>query len=206
MWGYERFGDILRLHTYDCNAPGRDDIVIELDINSPAPAKPITTNGTDGPATGHVRGFFRLPYTHADPAPAYIDDGRVAASQLPPAQMQPGTSAQVTMMVTNAGSTTWRRAEGFRLGSQEPQDNTVWGTNRVELPVDVEPNQTVPVKFNFTAPAANGQYVFSWQMVHELVRWFGTRTPSVRIGVGQTFGICEQLHQQHVHLAEQLEA
>ena len=67
VWGYERAGDILRLHTYDCNKPDRDDIFIELDTSSPVPAKTITTNGTHGPTSGRVRGFFRLPYTHADP-------------------------------------------------------------------------------------------------------------------------------------------
>jgi hypothetical protein len=206
VWGYERFGDILRLHTYDCNKPGRDDIVVELDISSPTPAKPITTNGTDWPTTsGRVRSFFRLPYAHGDPSPAYIDDAVVTATELPPAQMEPQASAEATLAVRNTGSTTWTDTADYRVGSQDPQDNATWGTNRVKLPFDVEPDQTVTVKFTVTAPSSPGQYGFSWQMVHENVTWFGTRTPSVHIGVGQTTGLCDQLHQQHVRLAEQMQ-
>jgi Ig-like domain from next to BRCA1 gene len=206
VWGYERFGDILRLHTYDCNRPGRDDIFIELDISSPTPAKPITTNGTDIPTMpGRIRGLFRLPYAHADPSPAYVDDAVVTAMELPPARMEPRATAQATLVLRNTGSTTWTEAAGYRLGSQDPQDNTTWGTNRVTLPVGVDPNQTATVKFTVSAPPTVGQYGFSWQMVHENVTWFGTRTPSVHIGIGPTTGLCEQLHQQHIGLAEQMD-
>jgi hypothetical protein len=74
VWGYELVGNALTLHTYDCNFPGRDDIVIQLDLSAPTPAKPMTTNGTAGPSPNTIRGFFRLPYSHADPAPAYYAD------------------------------------------------------------------------------------------------------------------------------------
>ena len=78
VWGYERHGDLLRLHTYDCNHEGRDDIFTEIDVSAPKPAKPIRTNGTHGPSSGQVRGFFRLHYRAGDPALAYVDDCRIA--------------------------------------------------------------------------------------------------------------------------------
>ncbi|WP_433293673.1 hypothetical protein ACQP2F_31205 [Actinoplanes sp. CA-030573] len=66
VWGYERHGAVLTLHMYDCNRPGRDDVVIEVDTAV------IRTNGTgNDEAPGTVRGFFRLPYRHQDPSPAY---------------------------------------------------------------------------------------------------------------------------------------
>src|SRR6266487_3597592 len=135
IWGYELAGSQLTLHVYDCNRPGRDDITIGLDISTPTPAKTITTNGTEGPNPGQVRGFFRLPYTRADPSAAYIDDAVVTIPGWPPAQMAPGSQATVDVQALNTGSTSWSPGLNYRLGSQAPQDNTTWGTNRVNLPV-----------------------------------------------------------------------
>ncbi|MEU7691688.1 NBR1-Ig-like domain-containing protein [Microbispora hainanensis] len=205
VWGYERHGDLLTLRTYDCNFPGHDDIVIQMDMSSPTPAKTITTNGTHGPNSGQIRGFFRLPYRHVDPAPAYIDDGSVVTSTPPAATMPAGSRTHVTVRVTNTGSTTWTPDLGYRLGSQSPQDNTTWGLGRVELPVpEVRPGSTATFRFDVTAPGTAGMYDFSWQMLREGVHWFGHAGPPVRIVVGSTGSACEQLHQRHQHLDEQL--
>jgi hypothetical protein len=67
VWGYDRAGDRLTLYTYDSNFPGRDDITLRLDLSSSGPDRQITTNGTDGPTAGCLRGFFRVPYRYADP-------------------------------------------------------------------------------------------------------------------------------------------
>lgn len=117
VWRYERQGDLLTLYTYDCNYEGRDNIIITLDISSPAPARTITTTGTatDDSTPRSLRGFFRLPYTHADPSPAYIDDAVAIVRTAPPPQMSPGQQAQVAVDVTNRGSTTWTAAESYRL-------------------------------------------------------------------------------------------
>jgi hypothetical protein len=204
VWRYELSGDMLTLFTYDCNRPGRDDITITLDISSPVPAKTITTNGTARPNLGSVRGFFRLPYTHADPSPAYIDDAGAVLRNPPPPQMTPGQEASVTVDVTNRGSTTWTAAEGYRLGSQAPQDNLNWGSGRVELPSSVEPDQTVGLDFTIAAPGKAGSYGFSWRMLREGVQWFGATTPTLPVAVGLTGGICDALHAQHLDLATEL--
>ena len=67
VWGYDRAGDRLTLYTYDSNFPGRDDITLRLDLSSHGPDTPITTNGTDGPTAGCLRGLFRVPYQSANP-------------------------------------------------------------------------------------------------------------------------------------------
>lgn len=91
-------------------------------------------------------------------------------------------SASITMR--NTGLLTWKRAEGYRLGSQNPQDNKIWGLNRVELPVDsVAPGQTVSFQVDGTAPRLNGTYAFQWQLLKEGVRWFGAKTPTVSVSV-----------------------
>ena len=75
VWGYERAGDRLTLYTYDSNFPGRDDITLRLDLSSHGPGTPITTNGTDGPTAGCLRGLFRVPYRSANP-PWSTSDGQ----------------------------------------------------------------------------------------------------------------------------------
>jgi hypothetical protein len=205
VWGYEQNGDVLKLHTYDCNRPDLDDITITLDISSPTPAKSITTNGTSNSA-GLVRGFFRLPYFHVDPAPAYIDDATVTVP-VPPIPLPVSTSISVHVNATNTGSTTWSAGQEYRLGSQAPQDNTNWGTARVELeqgPVD--PGETRLFKFDVVSPGVVGTYAFCWQMVREAVHWFGHASPSLPIWVGSISDVCFQLQQQHADLIAQLQS
>ncbi|QRM36009.1 hypothetical protein [Microvirga sp. VF16] len=61
VWGYDCDGDQLTLYIYDSNFPGRDDITVRLNLSSRGSDRQITTNGTDGPTAGSIRGFFRLP-------------------------------------------------------------------------------------------------------------------------------------------------
>lgn len=183
VWGYELAGTALTLHAYDSNFPGRNDIVLQLDVSASAQATSITTNGTAGPGPNTIRGFFRLPYAHADPAPAYVDDAAVSATVAPPPQLAVGSTAPVTVTMTNQGSTTWTSELGYRLGSQAPQDNTTWGTSRVELPGPVDPQGAVSFEFEVPAPTAAGSSAFCWQMLREGVHWFGAATAAVPIGV-----------------------
>jgi hypothetical protein len=176
VFGYEHAeSGELTLHVYDCDNPGRDDITISLDISSPTPAKVISTNGTSDPdRPGQMRGFFRLPYTFASPAPAYIDDATVLSNWFD-AVMTPGENDTATVVAVNTGSTSWTPALDYRLGSQSPEDNTTWGTARVELPVaQVDPQGQAVFTFPVTAPAAPGRYTFCWQMVRDPDHFFGT--------------------------------
>jgi hypothetical protein len=202
VYGYERSGAELTLFVYDCNRPGEDDRTITLDDSAARPAKTISTNATDGDGARArtVRGFFRLPYVFKDPAPAYIDDAVASIAVAPPARMQPGVQASVTVNAVNRGSTTWTPGQRFRLGSQAPQDSQTWGLNRVELPggTPVIPDATVSFTFPISAPTRAGESGFAWQMVHEMVTWFGTRTPWLPVAVGSTQGpVCSRLHEQH---------
>jgi hypothetical protein len=105
-------------------------------------------------------------------------------SQSVPEMLAEGEPLDVTVTMRNTGTQTWRPEAGFRLGSQNPQDNRTWGRSRVELPVPVAPEQVVELTFTATAPADRGLYDFQWQMVHEGVTWFGQATSNVRILVG----------------------
>jgi hypothetical protein len=97
--------------------------------------------------------------------------------------MTPGGRLTATVAFKNTGTTTWTKAGGYRLGSQNPHDNFTWGTNRVDLTTDVPPQGVATFTFEVTAPKAAAAYNFQWRMVHEGVTWFGPVTPNVTIDV-----------------------
>jgi phosphatidylserine/phosphatidylglycerophosphate/cardiolipin synthase-like enzyme len=102
-----------------------------------------------------------------------------------PSTMQPGQRATVSITMKNTGTTTWTRDAGYKLGSQNPENNTVWGINRVELGQErVVTGQTIVLNITLTAPSTPGVYNFQWQMLRENVEWFGDATPNVEITVG----------------------
>jgi hypothetical protein len=100
-----------------------------------------------------------------------------------PAQMIVGTTATVSVRVRNTGETKWSADTLHRLGSQGPQDNAIWGTNRVGLPASVLPGEFVTFSFSAKAPSTPGTYTFQWQMVQDGAEWFGDRTPARSISV-----------------------
>ncbi|URX61664.1 wall-associated protein [Luteibacter anthropi] len=97
--------------------------------------------------------------------------------------MTTGTTQTVTIQLKNSGTRTWTSAANFRLGSQNPGDNHIWGLGRVVLSGDVAPGQIATFTFPITAPAAPGTYNFQWRMVQEGVTWFGDLTPNLAINV-----------------------
>ena len=82
----------------------------------------------------------------------------------------------------NIGTSVWTAGGLYRLGSQNPQDNIIWDLNRVELPADVNPGDTVTFTFDiYSLPS--GVKNFQWRMVQDGVEWFGEYTPNVKITV-----------------------
>jgi N-acetylneuraminic acid mutarotase len=116
----------------------------------------------------------------------YIEDtvgSAVFVGQSVPGLMAEGQQYQVSVTMRNVGDTTWTPEQAYLLGSQNPQDNTTWGLNRVGLPGPVAPGQQVTFQFTATAPANPGTYDFAWRMVQEGVQWFGDFTPDVPVVV-----------------------
>ena len=106
-------------------------------------------------------------------------------SQSVPTSMTPGQVYAVSVTMQNTGNTTWSAGNAFKLGTQNPQDNTTWtGLTRVALPHNVAPGQNVTFSFNVTAPATAGLYNFQWRMVQDLVEWFGAQSINVVVAVG----------------------
>lgn len=106
-------------------------------------------------------------------------------SQNVPSNMSAGQTYPVTLTMQNAGSTTWTAALNYRLGAINPYGTTTWTTTRAYLaPGDsIAPGQQKTFSFNVIAPATPGTYNFQWQMLRELVEWFGVYAPNIPVTV-----------------------
>lgn len=97
--------------------------------------------------------------------------------------MVAGQWYNLVLWFRNISEKTWRAGTNINLGSQNPTDNVVWGTNRVALPHDVAPGTDVAFNFWVPAPGSPGTYPMQWQMVADGMSWFGGPTPAWSIGV-----------------------
>lgn len=111
--------------------------------------------------------------------------GAQFVSQSVPTALTVGQTATVAVTMKNTGTNTWTAAAGYKLGSQNPQDNNTWGTGRVNLAAGEAISQNADKTFTFaiTAPASPGTYNFQWRMVQEGVTWLGALTTNVAIEV-----------------------
>jgi RHS repeat-associated protein len=101
-----------------------------------------------------------------------------------PTQMVAGQTYPVQVKMQNTGNSTWTAAAAYRLGTQNPQDNTTWvSVNRVTLASTVNPGGTATFNFTITAPTTSGTYNFQWRMVQDGVQWFGAFSTNLVIGV-----------------------
>ena len=129
-------------------------------------------------------GFFGQPppnvAVQVNPGTA-VDDAAFV-SQLVPPTTEVGRSYPATVVLRNAGTTTWL-AGAYRLGSQSPADNLNWGANRVALASNVAPGQNATFTFNLQAPPTPGAYVFQWRMGQSGSGFFGQTTPGFPIPV-----------------------
>jgi subtilisin family serine protease len=122
-------------------------------------------------------------------------------SQSVPTTMTAGQSYNVSVTMANNGNSTWTCFDGncgYKLGSQNPQDNGTWGLGRVYIPsnVTVPPGAQHTFNFTVTAPSTPGYYNFQWRMVNELVEWFGEYTPNVLVNVTGSGGTSCDLQQE----------
>jgi hypothetical protein len=106
-------------------------------------------------------------------------------SQSVPSTMVKGQTYPVSVTLENTGTNTWTATSGYRLGSQNPQDNGIWGTGRVYLSAgdSIASGASKTFTFNVVAPNATGSYNFQWRMLRESVEWFGEYTPNLAITV-----------------------
>jgi hypothetical protein len=117
------------------------------------------------------------------PPPPTPGNQALFISQSIPASMIARQSYTVFVTVRNSGSTTWLPGNGYRLGSQNPPNNFIWGLNRVPVTGSVSPGAQTTFSFIVTAPASAGSYNFQWRMLQEGVGFFGPATTNVVVNV-----------------------
>jgi len=153
--------------------PNNVSLSVNVDIN-----RELT--GTDAawmPASGITRVAFSLP-SGWDAGKTVIktlnevDDAQFISSTIP-STMVTGQIASVSVTMKNVGKTTWSREGNIKLGAVG--DNDPFTGTRKWLPegVNIAPGEQYTFTFSMTAPQTPGTYLTDWQMVHELVRWFG---------------------------------
>ncbi|MFZ2456212.1 MAG: hypothetical protein WAX07_07030 [Candidatus Altiarchaeia archaeon] len=109
-------------------------------------------------------------------------------SQSVPSTMVKGQTYSASITLKNTGTNTWTAANQYVLGSQNPQDNGIWGTGRVGLASgdSIASGSSKTFSFNVVAPASPGTYDFQWRMLREGVEWFGEYTQNARVSVVTT--------------------
>jgi len=115
-------------------------------------------------------------------APAAPTDGAAFVSQTVPTSMNSGQTYNVSVTMSNTGTSTWA-AGTYYLSSQNPLGNNTWGLNRVNLASSVSPNAQAVFTFSVTAPSTPGTYNFQWQMVGAGASLFGTASSNVAVTV-----------------------
>lgn len=111
-----------------------------------------------------------------------------------------GQQFEALIRVQNVGSTNWTKADGYKLGAQNPQDTSLWGPTRVELQPNevIRPGQVKEFRFTVRAPNDSGVYNFQWQMLREFVEWFGDLTPNLAVQVSGGEAVVRVLEKYHV--------
>lgn len=173
----------------DSIAPGQQKT---FTFNITAPATPGTYNFQWQMVQEGVAWFGAFSTNVAIQVTASPVDDSQFVSQSVPATLNAGETRSVSVTMRNSGSSTWTPANGYKLGSQNPQDNGTWGTGRVDLAAgnSIAPGQQKTFTFNITAPGTPGTYNFQWRMLREGVAWFGAFSTNVAIQVVQTVTLC----------------
>lgn len=121
--------------------------------------------------------------TTSSTTPPPTSNNAAFVSQSVPSSLTTSQSATVSVTMRNSGTATWTAGTYF-LGSQNPQDNTTWGLNRVSLASPVVAGANVTFTFTITAPATAGTYNFQWRMLQNGSGYFGATSTNVTISVG----------------------
>ncbi len=121
-----------------------------------------------------VHSTITFPACPLPPAPVNNGTCEIAGA---PDTVVAGQQFNVTFSLSNTGTKTWIAGSGVNrhlLMSNDPIDNSIWGTGRIGLPGNIGAGGSVGVTKTLTAPATAGSYIFSWQLGEEGVARFGS--------------------------------
>ena len=167
------------------------DILVPLDIDGtslPSDWYLQLADQTQLMLDGSIPLTSTIPIT---PKSASGNNSEFVSQQSVPLTM--GLNEKVTVSITfkNAGTSTWTKAGGYMLGSQNSQDNTTWGLNRVSLGDGdvILPGEVKTFMVEIKGPSIAGNNNFQWKMIQENVEWFGASSPNkvIRVGDGGNY-------------------
>lgn len=101
----------------------------------------------------------------------------MAESNSIPSIVEAGKTYQVKVCFINNGDTEWTEANQYRLGAQNPQDNTIWIKDRIKLEKDeaIAPGEEKVFEFEIVTPKETGAQTIAFQMLREFYEWFGEK-------------------------------
>ncbi|MGH9933342.1 MAG: PKD domain-containing protein, partial [Pyrinomonadaceae bacterium] len=173
-------------HTYA--SPGVYTVTLRVRDLQNVSSNPASTNATVNAAPTPT------PPPSASPTPSPSPGQTNAAtfvSQSVPTTMTAGERYTVSVTMRNTGNTTWGAAHLYRLGSQSPQDNSLWGRARVYLPAGVAPGAEVIFNFAVLAPYSGADEPpptpFQWRMVQDGVGYFGDLTQNLTVAITSNY-------------------
>lgn len=117
---------------------------------------------------------------------AVVPNDSAFVSQTVPSAMIAGHTYTVSVTFRNTGTQTWSGGSGYKLASQNPFNNSTWGTTRVVLPPGsrpVVPGGQITFSFVVKAPLTSGTYNFQWSMWRQSFGPFGQLSPNVSVSV-----------------------
>ncbi|HSE98694.1 MAG TPA: putative Ig domain-containing protein [Blastocatellia bacterium] len=107
-------------------------------------------------------------------------------SQTVPSSVEPGQSFSANIKWLNRGTQVWNGAAGLKVRSQNPENNTTWGGNTVQVAsAPVPAGGQLDITFSAIAPHAPGAYTFQWQLFQEGTGFFGQASTAVQVTVLQ---------------------
>ena len=116
---------------------------------------------------------------------ALINNAQLISNTIPDRALA-NDSFNVTITFKNTGSTTWKSADGYKLGAVG--DSDPFGNGRVALPNDVAAGAEVSFTILFKIPNQEDSYVTDWRMLRENVEWFGDKlTKNVEVLYNKRF-------------------
>lgn len=162
------------------------DILVPLDIDGtslPSDWYLQLADQTQQMLDGSIPLTNIIPIT---PITAAGNGSEFVSQQNVPFTMELDEKVTVSVTIKNIGTAAWTKADGYILGSQNPEDNESWGLNRVSLgdSDNILPGEEKTFEFEITAPGNPGYYDFQWRMLQDGVEWFGQDTDNALIIVG----------------------
>jgi hypothetical protein len=142
--------------------------------------KEVLLRRGDGTPDGSTNAFVQK-FACKNEAPA-TDNAQFISQTCTDTTMAAFSKVNCEIVIKNTGTAVWPVGGEWKLGTQNPQDNTDLGFGRIVTNKVVNPGESVTYTVNLQ-PVKTGTFNLQMQMVHEAVAWFGEKSPNKVITV-----------------------